>query len=246
MPTIPVSSAVGYVGVFLLIAGFFFVVTGLNILKVEKLTVATGRKTWGFGIFLVVAGVLFLLPEISRMFPSATSILLPAPTEISSPTPTSSPTSTPSLTPTDTPTATPTNTSTPDTPTPTMQIFGVVQWLGQDGTDIAVSGCSNGVLGPRGIIDNHIRIVGIRNPERLKQVDLYDDLDPAGHWRFPCTAPLWNIEVQQTEGDQLDLYFESNTIRSVPTTYHIILEFTDGTQTQFEVNGLTGICCRKQ
>ena len=64
MPEIPVSSPLSYVGVFLLISGFFLVVAGLSIIRVEKITVKPGSKTWGFGIVLVVFGAAFLLPEI--------------------------------------------------------------------------------------------------------------------------------------------------------------------------------------
>lgn len=84
MPEIPISSPLSYVGVFLLISGFFLVVAGLNIVRIEKITVKTGSKTWGFGIILVVFGAVFLLPEIVSSL-----------TQHSTPTPTPTPASTP-------------------------------------------------------------------------------------------------------------------------------------------------------
>lgn len=65
MPDIPVTSPLGYVGVFLAVSGFFLILAGFNIIKVEKITVTPGRKTWAFGIFLVIVGIAFLLPEIN-------------------------------------------------------------------------------------------------------------------------------------------------------------------------------------
>lgn len=77
MPTIPVPTPLGYVGVFFVIAGIFLVIGGLNILKIEKLTVATGRKTWITGLLIATIGILFLLPEIG----SALNVpVLPKPT----------------------------------------------------------------------------------------------------------------------------------------------------------------------
>jgi hypothetical protein len=44
MPELPVSSPLSYVGLFLLISGFFLVVAGLNIVRVEKITVKPGSN----------------------------------------------------------------------------------------------------------------------------------------------------------------------------------------------------------
>ena len=75
MPTIPITTPLGYIGVFFVIAGFFLVIAGIELIKIEKLTITPGRKTWGFGLLLAAIGVLFLLPEIkSPIIPS------PAPT----------------------------------------------------------------------------------------------------------------------------------------------------------------------
>ncbi len=148
MPAIPVSSPLSYVGVFLLISGFFLVVAGLNIIRIEKITVKPGSKTWGFGIILVVFGAVFLLPEIVNSFtqhptPTPTATLsvsltntpaqeIPrtsepepvtdAPTIEPTATPTIEPTATPTVEPTATPTVEPTATPTVEpTNTPTVE-----------------------------------------------------------------------------------------------------------------------------
>lgn len=73
MPTIPVATPLGYAGVFFVIAGIFLVIAGLDILKIEKLTITTGRKTWGTGLILAIVGLIFLLPDInSAIEPIAT------------------------------------------------------------------------------------------------------------------------------------------------------------------------------
>ena len=67
MPAIPVTSALGYIGVFSVVFGFFLILAGLKILKVEKVTVTSGSKTWGLGIILVILGIIFLLPDIGSV-----------------------------------------------------------------------------------------------------------------------------------------------------------------------------------
>jgi uncharacterized protein with LGFP repeats len=64
MPSIPVINPLGYIGVFFVIAGFFLVIAGIELIKIERLTITPGRKTWGIGLLLAVVGVLFLLPDI--------------------------------------------------------------------------------------------------------------------------------------------------------------------------------------
>jgi hypothetical protein len=46
MPSIPVTTPLGYVGVFFIIAGILLAIAGLDILKIEKISVATGKKSW--------------------------------------------------------------------------------------------------------------------------------------------------------------------------------------------------------
>jgi hypothetical protein len=110
MPSIPVTSPLGYIGVFFVIAGFFLVIAGIELIKIEKLTITPGRKTWGFGLLLAALGLLFLLPEI-----------IPPPIP-SPPVPTAVDTFAPNLTPTS---PVPTSTSATivqPTPTPIIDI----------------------------------------------------------------------------------------------------------------------------
>ena len=87
MPTIPANPALGYVGTFLLIVGIFLVAAGLNIFKItEKVQIAPGGKTLGFGAILILFGIILLGPDISRAFPPVTMPTL-EPT-IAHPTPT--------------------------------------------------------------------------------------------------------------------------------------------------------------
>jgi hypothetical protein len=77
MPEIPVSSALGYLGVFLLIAGVFLIAAGFGIIRVEKIIVTRGMKTTLFGIILAVLGAASLLPEITASLPNATPTFTP-------------------------------------------------------------------------------------------------------------------------------------------------------------------------
>lgn len=65
---IPPDPGLNYVGVALLFAGLFLILAGSGILKVEKITVATGTKTWGLGAVLFIFGMLLLLPEVREIF----------------------------------------------------------------------------------------------------------------------------------------------------------------------------------
>jgi hypothetical protein len=60
MPTIPVNTPLGFIGLLMLVLGLFLLLAGFNILKVEKVTVKPGRLTWSFGIFLSIVGLLLL------------------------------------------------------------------------------------------------------------------------------------------------------------------------------------------
>ena len=64
MPSIPISSAAGYLGVFFLLVGFFLIAAGTGILKIEKITVTIGRKTWVLGLLCALAGIIFLMLDI--------------------------------------------------------------------------------------------------------------------------------------------------------------------------------------
>lgn len=64
MPSIPISSAAGYLGVFFLLVGFFLIAAGTGILKIEKITVTIGRRTWGLGLLCALAGIVFLFVDV--------------------------------------------------------------------------------------------------------------------------------------------------------------------------------------
>jgi hypothetical protein len=49
MPERPVSSVLGFLGVISLIVGFFLTLAGSQIIKVEKVCVEPGSRTWGVG-----------------------------------------------------------------------------------------------------------------------------------------------------------------------------------------------------
>ncbi len=72
------NSTTEYIGLFLLIFGFFFLLSGLEVLQVEKVTVKPGRSTWIFGVILIAFGITFLLPDIIDSFqqPSVTPPLV--------------------------------------------------------------------------------------------------------------------------------------------------------------------------
>ncbi len=64
MPDIPVTSPLGYVGVFLAVVGFFLILAGFNVIKIENITATPGCKTWTIGVLLVIGGIALLLLEI--------------------------------------------------------------------------------------------------------------------------------------------------------------------------------------
>jgi hypothetical protein len=114
MPPIPANTSIGFIGVILALAGLFLVLAGLGIIKIEKLSVTVGRKTWLFGIFLAIIGVGLMLLDVGSSRSQA-------------PTPNSSTTGL-ALTPSENqPTWTPASvrpTAPTPTPTPMMISFG--------------------------------------------------------------------------------------------------------------------------
>lgn len=68
MPDIPVSSPLGYIGVFLLILGIFLILAGFNIIKIQQVTVASGKKTYVFGIIFTLVGLLSVGLETSGFY----------------------------------------------------------------------------------------------------------------------------------------------------------------------------------
>ena len=76
MLNIPINSPLGYAGIMALVFGFFLILSGLDIVNIDKITVTRGSKTWGFGAVLAVLGFLFLLPDLHNGFATR-----PLPTE---------------------------------------------------------------------------------------------------------------------------------------------------------------------
>lgn len=64
MPSIPANSPLGYIGVILILGGFVLIFVGLDVVRLDKVIILPGRKTWGLGIVLVGFGLLFLFPEM--------------------------------------------------------------------------------------------------------------------------------------------------------------------------------------
>jgi hypothetical protein len=113
--------------------------------------------------------------------------------------------------------------------------------LGQDGVDVAVSGCGES-QGLFGTIDNHIKISRINNIDLLTQIDIF--INSEGHrWQYPCTYPTWQLVKKQNGDDQLDLYFEPVHASAVPVTFTVVLTFSEGTIIQRDINGSSGQCC---
>lgn len=63
MPEIPITSPFGYVGSFVTLIGVFLILTGLGIIKIEKITVQAGKTTWMLGLFLALGGLAFLFVD---------------------------------------------------------------------------------------------------------------------------------------------------------------------------------------
>ncbi|NUM47286.1 MAG: carbohydrate binding domain-containing protein [Anaerolineales bacterium] len=117
MPSIPVNTPFGYTGVFFLIIGLVLIIAGLGIVKIEKLIVVPGRKTWVSGLVVVVFGIGFLVADTKSINKSD---VLPSPTPLSQTTVTPFNTSIPTSTDITNLLPTTTLTSVPPTEVPIM------------------------------------------------------------------------------------------------------------------------------
>jgi hypothetical protein len=68
MLNIPINSPLGYVGILALAFGFFLILSGLDIVKIDQITVARGSRAWSFGLVLAVVGLMFLWPDLHNAF----------------------------------------------------------------------------------------------------------------------------------------------------------------------------------
>jgi hypothetical protein len=64
--TIPTSSILGFLGIISLGVGVFLILTGLNIVSIQQVTVLPGKKTWTVGFIFAVIGIGFLISEIIK------------------------------------------------------------------------------------------------------------------------------------------------------------------------------------
>ena len=122
---IPIEEPLGYAGVALLLAGFFLVLAGLGIVRIEKISVSRGGKTCVLGFILAAFGIALLVPSISDAFAPSTPTIAPTliPIDTSAPTLIPIDTSTPTQAPADTPISMPTYTPMPIvSPTPTVSL----------------------------------------------------------------------------------------------------------------------------
>lgn len=68
---IPNEPSLSYIAFILFLVGGFFVVAGLGIVKIEKITVSPGIKTWGLGLALILSATLIFFNP--RFFIKTTS-----------------------------------------------------------------------------------------------------------------------------------------------------------------------------
>ena len=110
----PVNTLTGFIGFAFLVFGLFLLLTGFQIISIEKVSVTPGKRTWGLGIVFAILGIVFLLPETKAQIIGENE-------EVPSmPSPTNTPFSTNTPFPLSTSTPYPTNTPYPTfTPIPT-------------------------------------------------------------------------------------------------------------------------------
>ena len=64
MPSIPVNTLLGYIGVFLFFAGIVLCLCGLDILKLSIVTVKPSARTCVIGIIITIVGFLLGLQAL--------------------------------------------------------------------------------------------------------------------------------------------------------------------------------------
>ena len=70
----PISSSLGFIGVFLVVLGAFLILSGLDVLGIEKFTAKPGKRTWRIGLITVGAGIVFLWMDIVDPFNPVTNV----------------------------------------------------------------------------------------------------------------------------------------------------------------------------
>ncbi|HEY9088362.1 MAG TPA: hypothetical protein VIO36_09360 [Anaerolineaceae bacterium] len=66
---IPITNAMGYLGVAFFLAGSYLVVSGTGIIRIDKITVARGAKTVLFGFLALLIGITFIILSVINVLP---------------------------------------------------------------------------------------------------------------------------------------------------------------------------------
>lgn len=68
-----INSTAGVIGFGLIVIGGFLILTGFDIISIEKVTVKSGKRTWIIGIIFAIIGLVFLFPEFMPSTPTINS-----------------------------------------------------------------------------------------------------------------------------------------------------------------------------
>lgn len=63
MEGLPVNTLSGLIGLALLVFGLFLLLAGFQIIKIERISVTPGMRTWGIGVVFALIGIGLLWPE---------------------------------------------------------------------------------------------------------------------------------------------------------------------------------------
>ena len=61
-----INSTSGFIGLGLLLLGFFLIFAGFGVISIEKITVKQGKATWIIGIFIALVGGFLFYPELVK------------------------------------------------------------------------------------------------------------------------------------------------------------------------------------
>ena len=82
MPSIPVNTALGFIGFLLVLVGGFLLLAGLGIIGIEKITVKPGKPTWIIGGMFAIIGILLI--SFSEPLKQTANTMIPTSTPESS------------------------------------------------------------------------------------------------------------------------------------------------------------------
>ncbi len=68
--SIPSEPSLAWISTIIFLLGLFLFISGLNIIKIERLYVNHGFKTWFIGLLLIIASALILIPKIKNYYAS--------------------------------------------------------------------------------------------------------------------------------------------------------------------------------